>query len=123
MLVHFPILQVIVPLMAAPVCLFLTRPRLIWLFALVVSGLAFLISATLLQQVLALGTIVYELGGWEAPWGIEYRIDLLNAFLLLIITAISTVVLLAAHTSIEREIPADRHTYFSWKYPLCPLML
>ena len=118
MLAHLPILQVIVPLMAAPLCLLLTRPRLVWLFALMVSGLAFLISSLLLQQVMASGTIIYELGGWEAPWGIEYRIDLLNAFLLLIISAVSTVVLLAAHTSIEQEIPADKHTFFYILYLL-----
>jgi len=118
LLAHLPILQVIVPLMAAPLCLFLTRSRLVWLFALIVSGLAFLISSLLLQQVMASGTIIYELGGWDAPWGIEYRIDQLNAFLLLIISAVSTVVLLAAHTSIKQEIPADRHTLFYILYLL-----
>ena len=118
MLAHLPVLQVIVPLMAAPLCLFLTRPRLVWLFALIVSGLAFLISSILLQQVMASGTIVYEMGGWDAPWGIEYRIDQLNAFVLLIISAVSTVVLLAAHTSIRQEIPADRHTLFYILYLL-----
>ena len=79
MLAHLPILQVVVPLMAAPLCLLLTRPRLVWLFAVVVSGLAFVISSLLLQQVMASGTIIYELGGWDAPWGIEYRIDQLNS--------------------------------------------
>lgn len=118
MLAHLPILQVIVPLMAAPLCLFLTRPRLTWLFALIVSGLAFVISSLLLQQVMNSGTIIYELGGWDAPWGIEYRIDKLNAFLLLIISAISTVVLFAADTSIRQEIPADKHTLFYILYLL-----
>ncbi len=118
MLAHLPILQVIVPLMAAPLCLLLTRPRLVWLFTLMVSGAAFLISVLLLQQVMASGTIIYELGGWDAPWGIEYRIDRLNALLLLIISALSTVVLLAAHTSIRQEIPADRHTLFYILYLL-----
>ncbi len=118
MLTHLPILQVIVPLMAAPLCLFLTRPRMVWLFALIASGLAFLISSLLLHQVMTSGTVIYELGGWEAPWGIEYRIDLLNAFLLLIISAISTVVLFAADTSIRQEIPADRHTLFYVLYLL-----
>ncbi len=118
MLTHLPILQVIVPLMAAPLCLLLTRPRMVWLFALVVSGTAFLTSILLLQQVMISGTIVYELGGWKAPWGIEYRIDQLNAFLLLIISAVSTVVLLAAHTSIQQEIPASRHRLFYVLYLL-----
>jgi len=118
LLVHLPVLQVIVPLLAAPLCLFLTRPRLVWLFALIVSGLAFLISSLLLQQVMNTGTIVYDLGGWDAPWGIEYRIDRLNAFVLLIISSISTVVLFAAHTSIRDEIPADRQTLFYILYLL-----
>lgn len=104
--------------MAAPLCLLLTRPRLVWLFALFVSGLAFLISILLLQQVMTSGTIIYELGGWDAPWGIEYRIDQLNAFLLLIISAISTVVLFAADTSIRQEIPAEKHTLFYTLYLL-----
>ena len=115
---HLPVLQVIVPLMAAPLCLFITRARLVWIFALIVSGLTFIISCLLLQQVMTSGTIIYELGGWEAPWGIEYRIDQLNAFLLLIISAISTVVLFAADTSIREEIPANRYTLFYVLYLL-----
>lgn len=118
MIAHLPILQVIVPLMAAPLCLFLRRPKLVWLFACIVTALTFLISALLLQQVTSTGTIVYELGGWSAPWGIEYRIDTLNALLLLIISAISAVVLLAARTSLEKEITGDRHTYFYMLYLL-----
>lgn len=118
MLVHLPILQVIVPLMAAPACLILSRPRLVWFFALLASACAFIISIALLQQVVLTGTIVYELGGWSAPWGIEYRIDKLNAFLALIISGISTVVLMAARTSIKKEIPEERHTLFYILYLL-----
>jgi len=117
-LAHLPVLQVIVPLLAAPACIILRRPGWVWLFALLVSGSAFLISIALLQQVADSGVIVYELGGWEAPWGIEYRIDTLNSILTLIITGISTIVLLAAHTSIQAEIPADRQTLFYVLYLL-----
>jgi len=115
---HLPILQVIIPLLAAPICLLLNRSKLVWLFALLASGLAFSISILLLQQVMTSGVISYELGGWQAPWGIEYRIDNLNAFLLLIISGISTVVLVAAQTSIEKEIPKDKHVYFYVLYLL-----
>jgi multicomponent Na+:H+ antiporter subunit D len=117
-LAHLPILQVIIPLMAAPLCLLLKRSQLVWLFALLANFLAFLISILLLQQVMSTGTIVYELGGWDAPWGIEYRIDHLNAFMLLIITGVSTVILMAAQTSIEKEISEDKHTLFYILYLL-----
>ena len=118
MLAHLPVLQVIVPLLAAPACMVLRRPGWVWLFALLVSGSAFLISIALLQQVADSGIVVYELGGWEAPWGIEYRIDKLNAYLALIISGVGTVVLLAARVSIEEEIPADLHTLFYVLYLL-----
>lgn len=118
MIAHLPVLQVIVPLMAAPICLVLKRPQLVWLFSLIVSGIAFFISILLLQQVITSGVISYELGGWQAPWGIEYRIDKLNAFLLLIITAISTLVLFSAQASIEKEIPKGKHTLFYILYLL-----
>ena len=118
MLAHLPILQVIVPLMAAPACLILRRPQLVWLFTLLASALAFIISILLLQQVMQTGTISYELGGWSPPWGIEYRIDKLNAFIALIISGVSTVVLVAAQTSIEKEIPQEKHTLFYILYLL-----
>ena len=118
MLAHLPILQVIVPLMAAPACLILRRPHLVWMFTLLASTIAFIISILLLQQVMQTGTISYELGGWSPPWGIEYRIDKLNAFIALIISGVSTVVLVAAHTSIEKEIPQEKHTLFYILYLL-----
>jgi len=117
-LAHLPILQVIVPLIAAPTCLILRKPKLVWLFTLLASSLAFVISILLVQQVMLTGTISYELGGWSPPWGIEYRIDKLNAFIALIISGVSTVVLLAAQTSIEKEIPQEKQTLFYILYLL-----
>ena len=88
------------------------------MFTLLASTIAFIISILLLQQVMQTGTISYELGGWSPPWGIEYRIDKLNAFIALIISGVSTVVLVAAHTSIEKEIPQEKHTLFYILYLL-----
>lgn len=119
MIPHFPILQVIIPLLAAPLCLFLRIPRLVGLFAILASLSAFLVSCALLNQVITSGTIEYWLGGWEPPWGIEYRIDLLNGYLLLLVTLMSTIVLIAAQTSIEKELPENRHTFFYVAYLLC----
>lgn len=119
MAVHFPVLQVVLPLMAAPACMLLRRSTLVWGFAVLVMVLAFAISMALLSQVVATGPISYALGGWEAPWGIEYRIDLLNAPLLMLISGISAVTLMAARTTIQNEIPSDRHTMFYIAWLLC----
>lgn len=119
MVAHLPILQVIVPLMAAPLCLLVRRPRVAWTLALAAAVATLAISAMLLAQVMQGGALVYELGGWRAPWGIEYRIDSLNAYVLLIVSVIGALVLLSAHTSIARELAEPRRTYFYAAYLLC----
>ncbi len=119
MLSHLPILQVILPLLAAPSCLILGRPALAWGFSFATSAAAMLISMLLLQQVWLEGPISYFLGGWEAPWGIEYRIDLLNAFLLLIVSSLSTVVLAGARQSVAAEVEPNKQTLFYVSWLLC----
>jgi|TARA_R110000822_G_scaffold6583_1_gene27724 multicomponent Na+:H+ antiporter subunit D len=116
---HLPILQVILPLLGAPACLILGRGKLAWLFALLVSTLSFCIAATLLYTVYHHGVISYALGGWQAPWGIEYRIDLLNAWLLVIVSGSSTISLLAAQSSISSEIALDKQGLFYVAWLLC----
>lgn len=119
MLAHLPVLQVIVPLMAAPFCLIVRHERPAWLIALTAATVTFLISVALLLQVLESGTISYALGGWNPPWGIEYRIDVLNAYLLLIVSAIGCLVLSSAHTVSRSELPAEKRPFFYIAYLLC----
>ncbi len=116
---HLPILQIVIPLISAPLCLLLRRRWLSWGFALAVSGVTLAMAATLLARVYATGTITYELGGWPPPWGIEYRIDALNGFVLLLVAVISTVVLIYAPSSVAEEIPESRHYLFYTAYLLC----
>ncbi len=107
---QLPALQVVIPLLAGPTCLLLHHSRLSWGLATSASWVALFISLALLDQVLATGPISYELGGWAAPWGIEYRIDEINAFVLLIISGISAITISFARTSIEHEVHS-KHVY------------
>lgn len=105
---HLPVLQVVVPLLAAPVAALVGRPRLSWLVAFLASLWAFGCALALLATVLSTGVVSYEIGGWPAPWGIEYRVDAVNAFVLVIVSGIATVVLPYAMRSIEREVEPAR---------------
>ena len=117
--VHLPALQVVIPLIAGPLCLILRRGALAWALALGVSWLSPVISIALLARVLDTGVLSYALGGWPAPWGIEYRVDTVNAFVLLLVSAISALVLPYARASIEAELPAEQHHLFYTTYLLC----
>lgn len=89
------------------------------MFAVLVSVIVLAISIALLDQVLANGLISYALGGWAAPWGIEYRIDEANAFVLLIVSAINVLAILYAHTSVAKEIESSRGYLFYTGWLLC----
>ncbi|MDX1513575.1 MAG: monovalent cation/H+ antiporter subunit D family protein [Gammaproteobacteria bacterium] len=116
---HLPAFQVVFPLIASPACLLGGRPRVSWGIAVVVSWVAFFAAAMLLAQVLDQGVIRYELGGWAPPWGIEYRIDEINAFVLLIVSAIGALAIVFARKSVEEEIPEQRQALFYTAWMLC----
>lgn len=105
---HLPVLQVVLPLIAAPICVIMRQGFIAWLLATVVCIISFIFSCLLFNQVLADGVISYALGGWLSPWGIEYRVDVLTAFMLLIINTVAMVVLIGAKASIADEISSDR---------------
>jgi len=116
---HLPILQVILPLLAAPLCLVLRQGVIPWLLALLVSWVCFVVALLLLDQVLTAGVVSYQLGSWAPPWGIEIRIDAANAFVLLIVSGISALVLPYARRSVNDEIEPERQGLFYTAYLLC----
>ncbi|EBA02319.1 NADH dehydrogenase/oxidoreductase [Rhodobacterales bacterium HTCC2150] len=116
---QLPVLQILIPLVAAPLLVLLGTKRLSWAITFIASVLAFAVSIALLWLVKDGGFISYELGGWAPPLGIEYRVDAANAFVLLLISGISTVILPFAYTSVRAEIAERHHTLFYSCYLLC----
>ena len=119
MLANLPAVQVVLPLIAAPICLILRRAGLAWAFSLAVTWCCLVISILLLIHVQTVGNISYPMGDWAAPWGIEYKVDLLSAFLLVIVSAIGAVVMPYARRSVEAEISEPRIYLFYTMYLLC----
>jgi len=116
---HLPVLQVILPLLGAPLCMLTRSSRLNWLITVVISWSALIISILLARQVWVHGPITYNMGGWCAPWGITYHIDALNAFVLLIVTSIAALVAPYARKSVQKEVEAHRQAVFYALLLLC----
>ena len=121
MTAHLPALQVVLPLLAAPACILVRGRDLAWAGSRWsrLGGLRGLVRL-LLDQVLESGVISYELGGWAAPFGIEYRVDALNAFVLLIVSGIGAVVLPFTPRSLLIEMVGEKRAYlFYCAFLLC----
>ncbi len=115
---HLLVLLVIIPLVATPLCILLHRQSLIWPVVFTVSWLCFYIACRLVIMVQDGGELVYFLGNWAAPWGIEYRLDTLNALVAVIVSGVNALVITFARASVIREISADRIYLFYSAYLL-----
>lgn len=108
---QLPILQVLPALLAAPLCAVLPR-RWAWALTAAVSVFCAYVALSLLQQTLIGGPISYALGGWAPPVGIEYRVDVLNAIVLVIVACIGALLMLFAHGSVAQEIEEEKQSLF-----------
>jgi len=120
---HLPVLQVVVPMLVAPLVVLL-RPRgLAWAGATVASLAAFAIALRLTSGVLGGHTFHYALGGWEAPFGIALEVNAFSALLLLVLTGASSLALLAGKSSLDRQIETHRQPLFfsAWLLALAGL--
>jgi len=110
---------VVVPLIAAPLMVLLRHGGFAWLLATVASWSSLAVSAALLGEVAGGGVISYAVGSWAPPWGIEYRIDSVNAFLLVLVSLIASVVVIYCRDSVEAEVAPEQHYLFYTMYVLC----
>ena len=111
---NLPVLIVLTPLLGGVIATFTGRGVLPWLWSTLVTGVTFALTIQMMMTLLASGEpfISYELGNWPKWWGIEYRVDLLNAFILLVVAGIGFITTVYARLSVQDEIPDDRHNVF-----------
>ena len=119
LLANLPALQVAIPLVSAPLCLLLRNPRHAWVWSTIVSWLVLAMAILLVQRVSVDGTISYAIGAWATPWGIEYRIDMAGALMILVIATIGAGVMPYAWRSIQHELHKKNAGLFYTCYLLC----
>jgi len=83
-------------------------------FALAIGALAVCtgVSGAILKTVARQGVIAYRLGGWPPPWGLEYRIDHLNAIMLVLVSLLSLLAAVHAQKSVTREMPEKSNLFW-----------
>lgn len=109
---HLIALQIVVPLLAAPLIVLLPSHRLAWAATTLTSAMAFLIAVSLTMGVMDGQDFQYFMGNWAAPYGIELDIDALSAVVLLVITGASTAALIAGYHSLDAQIEPGRQPLF-----------
>lgn len=120
---HLPALQVVVPMLSAPLIVLLQPRGLAWAGAAAVGLVSFAIAVALAIAVLSGETQTYAMGGWPAPYGIALSVDAFSALVLLLVTGAAAAALLAARPSVNRQIEEERQPLFyaAWLLALAGL--
>ncbi|AIL65807.1 Na(+)/H(+) antiporter subunit D [Rickettsiales bacterium Ac37b] len=109
---HLPLLQVLIPLFTAPICV-LIRNYVVLLFLVgVATVLNIIITVAIIIKIQSVHTISYAFGSWLPPIGIEYRIDHLSSLLLVIITTVAFFAFLHSINCIKNKIPDKQISLF-----------
>jgi multicomponent Na+:H+ antiporter subunit D len=116
---HLPVLLIVVPLILAPIAALTGRWKAAWVVAAAACWWSLYASIALLNRVRAEGPISYHIGNWAPPIGIEYRIDMVNAFVAVIVATIGAITIPYARTSIAQEVTEDRGALFYTAFILC----
>ncbi len=119
---HFPALIIAILLGIAFLSPLLFRwARLTAAPALIASlTLTLFMAVYLLVQVSSGGDFSYYMGGWPPPWGVEFRLNLLRVYMLIIVLAVSLWIIIYAIKDLEHELKPDM---LGWYYSLYALLV
>ena len=116
---HAAPLAVVVPLVCATLGVFLPNGRSAWILSILATGASLLMALILMGLVQQQAIVSYALGGWQPPAGIEFRIDALNAMIILLVTAIAFLAAIFSWPTVNAEIRAEKQNLFYATYLVC----
>ena len=112
---QFPVLVVAISMLSAFIILIAGRvnKKSCCFISIATILLQLIMAFFILNHVLTKGTIHYWLGGWKPPWGIEYLVDALNAYVLVIVLFLGLLCAIHSKSSIEHEVPGKNASFFT----------
>lgn len=126
---HAPALLIVIPMLLCPLAAFMPNGRLGWFLSILGTAGALIMAIVLLSQVRGLpdgSAIAYYMGGWgpgeggfARPAGIEFRIDALNAMVLLLVTSIGFIAAIFSWPTVVAEVRDAKRAMFYATYLMC----
>ncbi len=95
------------------------KARLVPGLVMAIAVYNFLVSLVVCYWVLFIGDIVYHFGEWSPPWGIEFVISYLEAFMMFLICGVYLLIIIFSNPSLGKEL---KPKVFNWYYTLLFLL-
>ncbi|KJS37521.1 MAG: cation:proton antiporter [Hyphomonas sp. BRH_c22] len=121
-LAHAAPLLVMVPLVLAPVLTLVPNGRIAWFISIAGTAASLIFSLILLaivQTPETSGVVSYAIGNWLPPLGIEFRVDALNAMILVLVSAMGVLASVMSYPTVVAEIPKEKTSLFYSAFLAC----
>ncbi len=109
---QFLVLLIALPLFVAPLIALIPKRSAAWVITLITLIVMLLLSLLIINGVMLHGFLDYDMGNWAPPFGIEYRVDALNAVVLMLICVMALIITPFALPQYLGEVVPE-------KQPLC----
>lgn len=116
----YPLIMILILFVCAFATPLIRRIRMVRLFSLSAMGAALLLSVATLRAVLAQGPYYFRVGHFEAPWGIEFHIGILEALSGMLFTGVALAILWFSLYSLDHDLTPKRIPLF---YTLVSLLI
>lgn len=118
---HAAALVVVFPLVAAPVLVMLPGGRVPWALTILTTALSLIAAMVVLATVQStpVGYISYAFGNWPPPIGIEFRIDAMNAMIMLLVTFTALLASIFSWPTVKAELATEKLGMFYGCFLLC----
>ncbi len=112
---QYPALIVVIPLLSALVVFIVGwfNRKCCYILSVATLAACSVISVCLMREVMVNGNISYWMSGWEPPWGIEYFVDHLSGFMLMVVSFIALFTVIASKKSLDDEMPGRDPSFYS----------
>ncbi len=112
--IQYPVLIIIIPLLAAVFssALMWGNRRLVYPLCVLALAATAINTFLLLAEVVHSGPVNYLLAGWSPPWGIQMRVDLLNGLVLCIVSVVALINLIASFRSVQQELAEKTDSFY-----------
>ncbi len=118
---HLPVLATVTALLGSylsPIVGWLRR-RLVGYWLTGVTLLVLAQAVALVVRTNAEGRVLYSVGGWPAPWGIQLMVTPASALIAATMSTVACLVALYSTTSLDHDVMARAHGWYGAAYLLC----
>lgn len=108
----FPLVAILILLVSAFVMPMIKKRSIVKGLSLVSMGISSILALITLVYVKENGSFIYRIGHWDAPWGIEFQIGIIEAMMGFLFTSVAALIIWYSIYSIHKEIKDNRVVFY-----------